>query len=388
MKAEIVMIGTELLLGQIVDTNAAYIGQTLMEHGISLYQKTTVGDNPERIRHALAAALDRSDVVLTSGGLGPTEDDVTREAIAELFGRPLEFRQDLFDTLAAFFARFNRPMTENNARQAWAPRGATAIPNPNGTAPGLIVEDPRGTVIAMPGVPGELKEMLRHSVIPYLRATYGIKGVIHYRVLKVSGIGESRIDALIGDLIRNEQNPTVGVLASPDVVRIRIAARAESLDEANALIDIVDSKVRQRLPNMILGVDDQTLEAVVDQLLAERGWHVAIADGVTGGLLSHRLSAKGGARLSGALIRDSALWGMSLIDMTRATMLYFTVDCALGLAPHPETGRTLGCFLSPSGAIEWDLGVPATNPQNHLRVSVIALEHLRRFLMGHPVTAL
>ncbi len=388
MKSEIVMIGTELLLGQIVDTNASYLGQTLMEHGINLFQKTTVGDNPERIKLALGNALDRSDVVLTSGGLGPTEDDITRECIAELLGRPLEFRQDLFDTLAAFFTRFNRPMTDNNRRQAYAPQGAVAIPNPNGTAPGLIVEDPRGTIICMPGVPVELKAMTVDSVIPYIKRRFGVQGVIHYRVLKVSGIGESRIDSMIGDLILSEQNPTVGVLASPDVVRIRITARAGSVDEANRMIDIVDAKVRERLPNMVLGTDQDTLEAVVNRLLHENRRKVAIADAATGGLISHRLMAAGACPLVGALVRDRLPSGMSLVDMTRDCMLYFASDCALGLAPHPESGRTLGCFLSPPDTLEWDLSVPASNPQNQLRASIIAMEHVRRYLVGRPVSVL
>lgn len=386
MKAEIVMIGTELLLGQIVDTNAAFMGQMLMENGINLYQKSTVGDNFERIKLVLGNALDRSDVVLTSGGLGPTEDDLTRECIADLLGRPLEFRQDLYDALEAMFARFGRPMTENNKRQAYAPKGAIAIPNPKGTAPGLIVEDPRGTIICMPGVPMELKAMLVDSVIPYIRKRFDVRGVIHYRVLKVSGVGESRIDSLIGDLILHEQNPTVGVLASPDVVRIRITARADSLDEANRMIDIVDKKVRERLPDMVLGADDDTIESVVNELLARRGWKLAIADGATGGLIAHRLTTMGKHCIAGALVRDLGASGMSLVDMTRDCMLYFAADCALGLAPHPETGRTLGCFLSPPETLEWDLGVPAVHPQNQLRASIIAMEHLRRYLVGRPVS--
>ena len=388
MKAEIVMVGTELLLGQIVDTNAAFIGQTLMEHGINLYQKTTIGDNPERIKLALGNALDRADVVLTSGGLGPTEDDLTRESIAELLGRPLEFRQDLYDTLTAFFARFNRPMTDNNKRQAYAPAGAIAIPNPNGTAPGLIVEDPRGTIICMPGVPRELKAMLVDAAIPFIKRRFGVNGVIHYRVLKVSGVGESRIDSLIGDLILSEQNPTVGVLASPDVVRVRIAARADSVDEANRMIDIVDAKVRERLPNMILGIDDDTIESVLNRLLAKRGWKLAIADAATGGLIAHRLTAMGHSAVAGALVQNPGASGLSLMDMTRESMLYFATDCALGLAPHPDTGRTLGCFLSPSDTLEWDLSVPADHPQNQLRASIIAMEHMRRYLVGRPVSVL
>ena len=207
MDVEIVMIGTELLLGQIVDTNATHMGQVLAEYGINLYQKTTVGDNPARIKRVLEAALERSDAVLTSGGLGPTEDDITRECVAEVTGRPLEYRQELYDRLVARFARVGRTLTENNKKQAYAPRGSIAVENPNGTAPGLIVEDPRGLVICMPGVPRELHAMLAEHVIPFLRERFDLEGLVHYRVLKVCGIGESRVDSAIGDLITSLDNP-------------------------------------------------------------------------------------------------------------------------------------------------------------------------------------
>ncbi|HQH52729.1 MAG TPA: molybdopterin-binding protein, partial [Candidatus Hydrogenedentes bacterium] len=235
MQAEIIMIGTELLLGQIVDTNAAFMGRLLAENGINLYQKATVGDNPKRIVQAITAALERADVVLTSGGLGPTEDDITRECIAEVFASPLELRQDLVEQLKARFQRIGRRPTTNNLKQAQVPRGATPIENPHGTAPGLLVEDARGIVIAMPGVPRELHPMLCDKVLPFLRKRFSLKGLVHYRVLKVCGVGESAIDSAIGHLIRDSANPTVGLLASPEAVRIRIAARADTKDQATTL---------------------------------------------------------------------------------------------------------------------------------------------------------
>ena len=215
MQAEILMIGTELLLGQVLDTNAAYMGRLLAEHGINLYQKTTVGDNKGRIVAALDAALRRSDVVLCSGGLGPTEDDITRECVAELLGRPLEYHEDLWETVKARFTRSRIQFTENNKRQAMLPQGAHAIENPHGTAPGVLVDDPRGVIACMPGVPGELKPMLEERVIPFLRARFGLAGALVYKVLKVCGMGESRVDSLIGDLVASLDNPTVGLLASP-----------------------------------------------------------------------------------------------------------------------------------------------------------------------------
>ncbi len=284
MRAEMIMIGTELLLGQIVDANAAYMGRVLAEHGIPLYQKTTVGDNQERIVRALHAALDRADVLLLSGGLGPTEDDLTRESIAALLNRPLEFREELLAQVTARFARMRRPMTENNRKQAFAPAGAIAIENPNGTAPGLIVEDERGVIIAMPGVPSELEAMLTERVVPYLRQKYGIAGLLDSRVLKIAGIGESRVDAVIGDLIQTQKNPTIGILASPDAVRIRITALAQCRTEAENMIAEVEGKLRRRLPQSIFGKDNDTLEAVVDGLFAQRGWSLATAETVSGGV--------------------------------------------------------------------------------------------------------
>ncbi|MBI2432524.1 MAG: hypothetical protein HYV26_06615 [Candidatus Hydrogenedentes bacterium] len=237
MNAELLMIGTELLLGQIQDTNASYMGQTLALHGINLFQKTTVGDNQQRIMAALDGALSRAGVVLCSGGLGPTEDDITRECIAELLGRKLEFRQALWDEVVQRFAPLRVKITENNKRQATLPVGAIAIDNPHGTAPGLIIEDARGIIICMPGVPMELKPMLETKVIPYLLRKFGQQGVLHCRVLKVCAMGESRVDSIIGDLILASTNPTIGLLASPDAVRIRIAARASSIVEAQALVN-------------------------------------------------------------------------------------------------------------------------------------------------------
>jgi nicotinamide-nucleotide amidase len=260
MQAEILMIGTELLIGQIQDTNATFMAQTLAENGINLYQKTTVGDNRERIIAAIAGALTRSDVVLCSGGLGPTEDDITRESLAELLGRPLEYHEELFEEVAARFAHLRIPITDNNKKQAMLPQGASFIDNPHGTAPGILVEDERGTVVCMPGVPRELYSMLEERVIPYLRKRFGISGVLHYRVLKVRGMGESRVDSMMGDLIATQTNPTVGLLASRGVVRIRIAARAESIDEANALIDPVDKAIRERLPEIAVDAEDDKLE--------------------------------------------------------------------------------------------------------------------------------
>ena len=385
MQAEIVMIGTELLLGQIVDTNAAFIGRILAENGMNLYQKTTVGDNAERIKAALDAALNRSDVVLTSGGLGPTEDDITRECIAGLLDRPLEFRQEVYDELVARFERFRFKMSENNKKQAYAPHGAAVIENPNGTAPGLIIEDLRGVIICMPGVPRELEPMLTGSVIPYLRDKFGITAMIHSRVLVVCGVGESHVDTAIGDLITSLDNPTVGLLANPGGVRVRITAKAGNLEEANALIDRVDAQVRERLPGLVMGAEETTLEEVVDGLLEARGWKLAVAETCTGGMLAQRLTAVGARSFAGGLVLpapglDASTPEKAALDIAEQTRVYFAANCALGIVADARGQRTAVAFVTGEATAQWEFGYWGTDERAQLRVSTLALEQVRRYL--------
>ena len=255
MQAELLMIGTELLLGQIEDTNAAYLARGLAAAGVNLFWKTTVGDNPARITEALRTGLGRSDAVLCSGGLGPTVDDITRECVAETLNAPLEYHEDLYQVIVDRFRSFNRPITENNRRQACLPRGATPIANLNGTAPGIIAESGGRVIICMPGVPVELKAMFEGVVIPYLQWKYAIHETIHYRVLRVRNVGESRVDYAIADLIERQANPTIGLLASPGLVRVRLAAKAPSVESARTLIDSLEKKIRKRLESLTDAID-------------------------------------------------------------------------------------------------------------------------------------
>ncbi len=391
MQTETLMIGTELLLGQIQDSNATFMARVLAENGINLYQKTTVGDNPGRIKAALDGALTRSGVVLCSGGLGPTEDDITRECVAELLGRPLEYHEDLFESILARFAHFRSRITENNKRQAMLPRGAQAIPNPHGTAPGLLLEDARGTIICMPGVPSELKPMLTGQVIPYLRKRFGLAGLLHYRVLKVCGIGESRVDDLIGDLINASSNPTIGLLASIDAVRIRIAAHAGSLDAANALIDPVEQAIQERLPGLIMGKDDDTLEQVVDRLLLERGWKLAVLETQSGGALAQRLTAaQARSFVGGRVLPNPDLGGRpaeeKALDFAGTLLVECPDACALALVAEPTEHRTAAVFLTPEGRADWEIGAYGEAERNQIRTAVVALERVRRFLTGQSNT--
>lgn len=287
--AEIVAIGSELLLGQIVDTNSAWMAQRLTALGVNLFYKTVVGDNPGRMKEVITRALERSDVVITSGGIGPTKDDLTREVVAEITGRKLVLDQRLLEQLEQRFRRRGLVMTPNNERQAYIPEGATPVENPNGTAPSFIVEDPRGIIFVLPGVPFELKWLFEYETEPYLRKTFQLAEIITYRVLKVAGLGESSVDDRIGHLIENLSNPTVGVLAHPGQVDVRIAAKAANLDEAMKLIGPVETEVRNLLGRHIFATDNETIEDVVGRHLREKHQTVAAFEDLTGGLLAERL---------------------------------------------------------------------------------------------------
>jgi nicotinamide-nucleotide amidase len=388
MNAEIVMIGTELLLGQIIDTNAAYMGQVLAENGIGLYQKTTVGDNRKRIARTLESALERAGLVITSGGLGPTEDDLTREAVADVFGRTLVFRQTLYDDLVARFASIRRSITENNRKQAMIPEGAEAIPNPHGTAPGLICGDDRGEIICMPGVPHELRAMLDDSVIPYFKARYGLKGGLYHRVLKVCGVGESWVDARMGDLMARLENPTIGVLASPEWVRIRLTARAESAQQARELIEPVERQVRDRLPGLVMGTDEDTLEGVIDQLLQRRGWTIAVGETFTGGMIGQRLTAAGAQSYRGGMVFPLPGDHADPSGSDRAKILAsevqtaFNSTCALGMVVDVDSRTVGGTLLTPDGDYAWNSHYRDLDPLNQLRIGTMFLERVRRILTG------
>jgi nicotinamide-nucleotide amidase len=290
MKAEIVMIGTELLLGEIVDTNANRLAKALREIGLDLYYKTTVGDNEARIVEVLNLALDRSDVIITSGGIGPTVDDVTRQAVAKATDRKLVYSNDLESQIAARFRRFGREMAENNKRQAYIPDGALALSNPVGTAPCFLCEDRRGrgVVISLPGVPRELEYMLSKKVIPLLIERMGGASVTKIRILRTCAVGESNVDRTIGDLMTTN-NPTIGLAAHAGQTDVRITAKADTEVEANTLIAPLEAKVRQRLGVAIYGEDKETVPEVIGHLLLMKKLKLGVIDTLTAGLLTRLL---------------------------------------------------------------------------------------------------
>lgn len=278
MNAEIVTTGTELLLGEIVDTNATFIARQLREVGVNLYYKTTVGDNRQRLGDVLRYGLQRSDLIIVTGGLGPTVDDITREAVVDATGQALEQRPEIVEWLQATFDGWGRTLTENNLRQTFLPVGAEIIPNPIGTAPGFLIETSDGAIICMPGVPREMKRMMADWVLLYIQEHVGSDHmVISARILHTAGIGESVIDDYISDLMQTG-NPTVGLAAHLGRVDIRLAARAATFKGAQVMIDDLEAEVRQRLSTWIYGVDDDTLASVVAGRLRQRGVTLALLE--------------------------------------------------------------------------------------------------------------
>lgn len=294
MHAEIVMTGSELLLGEIVDTNATMMAKMLRDIGLDLYYKTTVGDNETRIGQVLNIALDRSPVVITSGGLGPTVDDVTRQAVADATGRRLVYSTELEAQIAARFRGFGREMADNNKRQAYLPEGALPLPNPVGTAPCFLSEDTRGRgfIISLPGVPRELEYMMTHTVIPLLVERMGGAKIIKARILCTCAVGESNIDRAIGDLM-TERNPTVGLAAHAGQTDVRITAKADTEAEADAMIAVMEARLRERLGVAIYGVDKETVPEVVGRLLVEKGLKLGVIDTLTSGQLARELAEAG-----------------------------------------------------------------------------------------------
>jgi len=291
MVAEILSVGTELLLGQIVDSNAAYLGRTLAGLGVDLFYKSTVGDNEGRVIDTLRRARDRADLIITSGGLGPTEDDLTKECIAQVFEEELVMHEPSLEQLHRFFARRGVKMPERNAKQALIYRHGRMLDNPNGTAPGALLEKDGKIVISLPGPPNEMIPMVENHVIPLL--TERLQGQRQYlvtRVVRFIGIGESAVEERVQDLIRST-NPSLAPLAHTGEVHLRIGAKADSPEAAEALILPMETELHNRLGRFIYGVDKTTLEAAVIHLLKERGTTVACAESCTGGGLGARLTA-------------------------------------------------------------------------------------------------
>lgn len=348
MNAEIVLTGTELLLGEIVDTNSVMVSQMLREIGLDVHYKTTVGDNERRIIEVLRIALGRVDFVIVSGGLGPTVDDVTRQAAAAATGRKLIYSQELEEQIAARFRKFGRQMAENNKRQAWIPEGAIPVENPVGTAPCFIIETEEGSVICLPGVPRELKYQMENAIIPYLREKMGETQLIKARILRTCAIGESDIDRTIDDLMRLS-NPTIGLAAHLGQVDIRITAKAATEAEADALIAPIEAEVRKRLEDVIFGVDRETLAGVVGQLLKQHQLRLALIDTMTKGAISYSLREAGySEQVSGETVFDSMVAAQARLGLSAQALANDSEATASHLARQLHQPDAIGlCILGP-----------------------------------------
>jgi nicotinamide-nucleotide amidase len=323
VRAQLVSVGTELLLGQIDDTNARWISEQLAGIGIDVLRRQTVGDNLDRIVDVLDRAAEEADVVLVTGGLGPTQDDLTRDAIARMAGLGLVRHADLEEMLREKFRGFSaRPMPPSNLRQADVPAGARTILPDRGTAPGLIVDLPSGTrVYAMPGVPDEMVEMMRGTVLPELAARSG-DGVIASRVLRITGMGESAVGEALSDLFDGSTNPTVAYLASMGEVKVRLTAKAKSRSAADDLLRPLTDEVVSRIGDVIFSLDDESLEAVVLRLLRGQDLTIACAESLTGGSIGARITAVAGASASfaGSIVAYTASAKRDVLGVSAQTI--------------------------------------------------------------------
>ena len=329
--AEIITIGTEILLGEIVDTNTRYIARVLRGMGVDLFRTITIGDNVERIADAIRNSMKRAEIVITTGGLGPTVDDPTREAVARAAGVELEFREDLWEQVVETISRYGRKPSENQKRQAYVPKGALGIKNPVGTAPCFIVENdsplPSGEglgvrlIISLPGVPNEMEHILHESVIPYLQKRFDLNEIIKIKVLHCAGLGEGMIDEKIADL-ETFSNPTVGLAAHTGVVDIRIAAKAKNEAEADEMIARIEGEVRERLGEAVFGVDEDTLEDAALNAVASRGWSLIGLESNLNGLLARKIPHT---------TSISDLQSPSLIEALHNARTSANADAALGV---------------------------------------------------------
>ena len=409
MNAEIIAIGSELLLGQIIDTNSSYIAKCLADNGIELVQTSTVGDDVQRMEEVIREAIQRSQIIITTGGLGPTEDDLTREGIAETTQRPLVFQRFLMEQIEARFKSRGFRMTENNQKQAYIPEGAIPIENPKGTAPGFIVEGSHWVILSIPGVPSEMEYLMEHTVIPYLRKRFNLQQqIIRYRVLRACGLGEGAIGIQIKDLMRESRNPSVGTLASVGDVKIRITVKADNPEEASILIQKMEQEIRSRLGILIYGVDNETLHGNIAKELGRLTLTLSIVETFTGGIISQKLASTNSLSFTQGVFLPL---GSSQIRFLKMTEEEFSVlkkepkklTDLLAIKVREEFGTDLGlamigkisedqgkgnykgeifCSLSTSSGVEnqeYPLGGEFLMIRE--RASIIALDTLRKYLL-------
>lgn len=352
MRCDVVAVGTELLLGQIVDTNSSWLGEQLAAAGIDSCLQIKVGDNLGRIVQSFRTALNDADAVIVCGGLGPTHDDITREALAEVMGTTLELDDVVADRIARMFASRGRRMSDNNLRQAMVPRGASVIEQTRGTAPGLVCPVGNKVMYAVPGVPWELYEMFERAILPDLLARSGERTAIASRVLRTWGDSESglneRLQGLIDELDR-VGNPTLAFLASGwEGIKVRLTAKAASAAEVTSLLDVWEARVREHVGDVVFGVDDDTMESVVLDLLRARGLTIGIAESVTGGLVAGRLTATPGSSdvVRGGVVAYSSDVKFDVLDVVRGPVVNETTARTMAASVRRVVGADVGLALT------------------------------------------
>jgi nicotinamide-nucleotide amidase len=408
MIVEVVAVGTELLLGQIVNGNAATIGAALAEHGFDVHFGQAVGDNQSRMEAALRLALSRSDAVIVTGGIGPTQDDITREAVAGVCGRRLVRNDAYVDELRRRFESMGREMPENNLRQADYPEGGEQLANPKGTAPGIAVEHDGKWLFALPGVPQEMEYLLREYVLPRMRAASGDDRTLVSRVVRTWGRSESAVAELLDDVF-GTTNPSIAFLASGGEIKVRISAKAASVDEAGRMIAPVEAVVRERLGSSVFGVDDETIERVVLDGARARGWTIGTAESATGGLIAGRITSIPGSSdvfrggiVSYATDLKQGLLGVTeealragvvseavAIEMASGARQALGVDAAVAVTgsagPEPqeaEVGTMVVAVATPERVAARTLRLPGDRERVRTYASTAALHLLRLAMAG------
>jgi nicotinamide-nucleotide amidase len=345
VRCEVVAVGTELLLGQIVDTNSAWIGEHLALIGVDSLFQTKVGDNQARIVLAIRSALARSDAVVVCGGLGPTQDDITRDAIAEVMNVPLHRDEQMVETIRAFFGARGREMADSNMRQADIPEGATFIPQARGTAPGLICPVGHKVVYAIPGVPHEMQEMMERAVLPDLRSRSGEQAVILSRTLRTWGVAESTLAEMIASRVDTQTNPTIAFLASGiEGIKVRMTAKAPDEATAHELLGAEEQELRALLGDLVFGVDDETMEDAVAVLLTAHGLSLGVAESLTGGLVGARLTNVAGASgfFRGSIVSYDSDVKFDLLGVPEGPVVSEQTACAMAEAACKVLGADVG----------------------------------------------
>jgi competence/damage-inducible protein CinA-like protein len=375
--AEIITIGTELLLGETVDTNTRFIARALRGLGINLFRTQMVGDNVDRIAAAIREAAERVEIIITTGGLGPTVDDPTRWAVAKAGAVKLEFHPELWEQTAQRISRYGRVAGENQKRQAYLPEGATAIENPVGTAPAFLIPIGQALVISLPGVPREMETLLLQTVVPLLQSQFNLHDIIKVRTLHTGGIGEGLIDERVADL-ETLSNPTVGLTAHSGIVDIRIAAKAGSEAEADRMIAEMEQQIRSRFQEAIFGTDDETLEGVTLKAVAERGWTIAFLESGLEGKLLGRLSKTQQPVYRGG--RNVGVGPEALPETAETFRREVGASAVLGVALSPDQdGQAVDLFLHSPSSQEVRHLIYGGHPDNAPRWATnMALDWLRR----------